>query len=76
MAELSDSITTENAYILHFLTCLIELKELIKSRKIDELSAKRKGFEVYMEDQRLLNLLGQLCEKEDVLLMDIYVSYY
>lgn len=29
-----------------------------------------------MEDERLLRLLGKLCEKEDTKLMDIYVNYY
>jgi hypothetical protein len=43
---------------------------------VDELSAKKKGFEAYMEDHRLLSLLCELCDGEGSKLMDIYVNYY
>jgi hypothetical protein len=45
-------------------------------RKLDELSAKKKGFEAYMEDQTLLGLLSELSDCEGTKLTDIYVDFY
>ena len=76
MQALAPTISNQHATILRFLMSLRALRELISSRSVDELLAKREQFESYLSDSGLVESLLELCSKEGADLLEIYVAYY